>query len=183
MLDGGTAKGLGKISDNEERAGVRPLSNIHPFSGKLGDARINRITIRNLLTHSGGWDANISGEPVIPPLVTQIAAVAGGQFPPAPKSIISWMLDRRLDFDPGTRFAYSNFGFIVLGRIVEEIAGQPYDEFVRRKIPSRKGIKRMHLGGTDLTLRARGGSLLRLPGRSLDGFADATYHRGGLRAI
>src|SRR5215831_7297896 len=40
------------------------LPDIKPRSGHLGDARIGRITIRNLLTHSGGWDAAISGEPI-----------------------------------------------------------------------------------------------------------------------
>ena len=81
------------------------LSDIHPLSGELGDARVSRITVRNLLTHSGGWDASISGDPVITPLVSQIAARTGGQFPPTPQSIIAWMLAKPLDFDPGSRFA------------------------------------------------------------------------------
>jgi len=66
------------------------------------------------------------------------------------------MLDRRLDFDPGTRFAYSNFGFVVLGRIIERVAGRPYDEFVRQEILSPMGIESMRLGRTILALRAAG---------------------------
>jgi CubicO group peptidase (beta-lactamase class C family) len=64
------------------------------------------------------------------------------------------MLSRPLDFDPGTRFAYSNFGFLVLARIIERVAGQTYEEFVRREILSPMGIQRMRLGGTILALRA-----------------------------
>ncbi|HLJ17139.1 MAG TPA: serine hydrolase domain-containing protein [Bryobacteraceae bacterium] len=130
------------------------IPDIRPTSGRLGDARISRITIRNLLTHSGGWDASISGEPVVAPQISQIAAETGGQFPPSPEAIISWVLNRPLDFDPGTRFAYSNFGFVVLGRVIEKVAGQPYDEFVQREILSPMGIQDMRPGRTILALRA-----------------------------
>ncbi len=130
------------------------LPSIRPLSGRLGDARIPKITIRNLLSHSGGWDASVSGEPVISPLVSKIAAATGGTFPPAPESIIAWMLDQRLDFDPGTRFAYSNFGFVVLGRVIEAVSGQLYDQFVKQQILAPMGIERMALGRTPLALRA-----------------------------
>jgi CubicO group peptidase (beta-lactamase class C family) len=96
------------------------LPDIRPRSGRLGDARIGRITIRNLLTHSGGWDAAVGGDPIAP-LSQQIASAMGVAFPPSPTAIISYMLDRRLDFDPGARFAYSNFGFLVLGRVIEKL--------------------------------------------------------------
>jgi N-acyl-D-amino-acid deacylase len=53
------------------------LPDIRPRSGRVGDTRIGRITIRNLLTHSGGWDAALSGEPVAWPLSPQIASAMG----------------------------------------------------------------------------------------------------------
>ncbi len=132
------------------------LPDIRPLSGRLGDPRINRITIRNLLTHSGGWDASISGDPVVTPEIRLIAAATGGQFPPAPEAIISWMLDRPLDFAPGARFAYSNFGFVVLGRVIDRVARQPYDEFVRKEVFAPMRIHNMRLGRTILALRAPG---------------------------
>ena len=116
------------------------LPDIRPRSGRLGDTRIGRITIRNLLTHSGGWDAAISGDPIAAPLSRQIASPVGVAFPPSPPAIISYMLDRRLDFDPGTRIAYSNFGFLVLGRVIEKLSGQPYAEFVRLQVLAPLGI-------------------------------------------
>src|SRR5262249_60463317 len=64
--------------------------------------------------------------PVVAPFSQQIASAMGVAFPPPPSAIISYMLDRRLDFDPGARFAYSNFGFLVLGRIIEKVSGQTY---------------------------------------------------------
>jgi uncharacterized protein (TIGR03437 family) len=132
------------------------LPDIHPRSGRVGDPRTGRITIRNLLTHSGGWDAALSGEPIAAPLSQQIASTMGVAFPPSPTAIISYMLDRRLDFDPGARFAYSNFGFLVLGRVIEKLSGQPYAEFVRLQVLAPLGIERMRQGRTQLSLRAPG---------------------------
>jgi uncharacterized protein (TIGR03437 family) len=132
------------------------LPDIHPRSGRVGDTRIGDITIRNLLTHSGGWDAALSGEPIAWPLSPQIASAMGVAYPPSPTSIISYMLDRRLDFDPGARFAYSNFGFLVLGRVIEKVSGQPYAEFVRLQVLAPLGIERMRQGRTQLSLRAPG---------------------------
>ena len=45
----------GKLSLDDRAFDI--LSDIQPRSGRLGDSRIGAITIRNLLTHSGGWDA------------------------------------------------------------------------------------------------------------------------------
>jgi N-acyl-D-amino-acid deacylase len=132
------------------------LPDIHPRSGRLGDARISQITIRNLLTHSGGWDAAISGDPIAAPFSQQIASAMGVAFPASPTTIISYMLDRRLDFNPGARFAYSNFGFLVLGRVIEKLSGQPYAEFVRLHVLAPLGIERMRQGRTPLSLRAPG---------------------------
>jgi N-acyl-D-amino-acid deacylase len=132
------------------------IPDIRPRSGRLGDSRINRITIRNLLTHSGGWDAAKSGDPVVAPFSQQIASAMGVPFPPPPSAIISYVLDRSLDFDPGTRFAYSNFGFLVLGRIIEKVSGQTYADFVRLQVLTPMGLGRVHQGRTPLSFRGPG---------------------------
>src|SRR5262245_34320157 len=74
------------------------VADIHPRSGRGGDSRIDRITIRHLLTHAGGWDATKSGDPIVAPFSQQIASAMGVAFPPPPAAIISYMLDRPLDF-------------------------------------------------------------------------------------
>src|SRR5215471_17521695 len=130
------------------------IPDIRPRSGRPGDSRINRITVRNLLTHSGGWDASKSGDPIVAPFSQQIASAMGVPFPPPPSAIISYILDRQLDFDPGTQFAYSNFGFLVLGRIIEKVSGQTYADFVRLQVLAPLGIERMRQGRTPLSLRA-----------------------------
>jgi CubicO group peptidase (beta-lactamase class C family) len=72
----------------------------------------------------------------------------GVAFPPS-TAIISYMLDRRLDFDPGKRFAYSNFGFLVLGRVIEKLSGQSYAEFVRLQVLAPMGKLFILAGGVN----------------------------------
>jgi CubicO group peptidase (beta-lactamase class C family) len=58
------------------------------------------------------------------------------------------MLGRSLDFEPGQRYAYSNFGYCILGRIIEKISRQPYGRFVQESILKPLGIQRMQLGAS-----------------------------------
>ncbi|WP_043359440.1 serine hydrolase [Belnapia sp. F-4-1] len=49
---------------------------------------------------------------------------------------------RGLNFAPGTRFRYSNTGFLLLGRIVEQVGGEPFGEFLARRIFTPLGMTR-----------------------------------------
>jgi N-acyl-D-amino-acid deacylase len=51
-----------------------------------------------------------------------------------------------LDFDPGAKFAYSNFGYIVLGRVIERASGMPYDAYVRARVLEPVGATRTQQG-------------------------------------
>lgn len=109
------------------------------------DPRYTDITVRMLLQHSGGWDRAISGDPMFD--AYNIATVMGVASPPSPQVVIQYMLSHKmLDFDPGTQYQYSNFGFCVLGRIIEKITGQTYDDYVTTNILTPLGISDMHLG-------------------------------------
>jgi N-acyl-D-amino-acid deacylase len=103
------------------------------IQGEPKDPRIATITIRQILHHTGGWDRDASFDPMFRGLG-------------APREIIRFMLQQKLDFDPGTKYAYSNFGYCVLGRVIERVSGLPYEEFVRREVLIPAGIPRMKLG-------------------------------------
>jgi N-acyl-D-amino-acid deacylase len=59
-----------------------------------------------------------------------------------------------LDDAPGTRASYSNFGFCVLGRIVERLSRTSYENYVKSVVLKPAGITRMRIGGTRLSERA-----------------------------
>jgi CubicO group peptidase (beta-lactamase class C family) len=48
---------------------------------------------------------------------------------------------------PGTKYAYSNFGYTLLGRIIEEVSGVRYEDYIRREILVPAGIQRMCISG------------------------------------
>ncbi len=103
------------------------------------------ITVRMLLQHSGGWNRNISGDPMFD--ANNIATIMGISAPPSPSVVIQYMLTHKmLDFTPGTQSQYSNFGFCVLGRVIEKISGQTYEDFVFNSILNPLGITNTHLG-------------------------------------
>jgi N-acyl-D-amino-acid deacylase len=86
----------------------------------------------------------------------QIAQVAGVASPPAPPQIIAYMMGRPLDFDPGSRYCYSNFGYCVLGQLIERVSGATYEAYVKRAVLEPLGIRRMQLGRTLESGRAKG---------------------------
>ena len=112
--------------------------------GATVDPRLAEITVRQLLQHTGGWNRDKSGDPMF--MCPQISSALGVPSPPTSLQIIRYMMGRPLDFDPGTKFAYSNFGYSVLGRIIEQVTGETYDNHVKKAILAPMGITRMTLG-------------------------------------
>lgn len=122
------------------------LPQLTPARPKTPDPRLAEITVRQLLHHTGGWDRDKSGDPMFKPAL--IATATSTAAPASTEAIIRYMLSEPLDFAPGTRYAYSNFGYAVLGRIVEKISGQPYADYVRTRLFAPLGITRAFLGRT-----------------------------------
>jgi CubicO group peptidase (beta-lactamase class C family) len=60
-----------------------------------------------------------------------------------------------LEAASGTRYAYSNFGYFLLGRVIEQVSGIPYGQYVQQQVQAPLGITMMQLG----TERAAAGEL------------------------
>ncbi len=125
------------------------------------DPRLNTITIHHLLCHTGGWARGSAKNPFetwtgFDPMFfpVEIAKSLGVSSPAGPADIVRFMTTRPLDFDPGTRYAYSNFGYCVLGRVIEKVSGVAYGEFVRNELLQPLGIKAARLGKSLLSGRA-----------------------------
>lgn len=118
------------------------------------DPRTATVTIRQLLRHTGGWDRDVSFDPMFRPI--EIARALNVNPPAGPAEIIRYMGGQPLDFAPGERYAYSNYGYCVLGRLIEKISGQPYEVYVKENVLKPLGITRMQLGKTLRDARAAG---------------------------
>ena len=82
------------------------------------------VTIHHLLTHTSG----------IPNLTDFRDYQATKATPSPPEQTIARFKDKPLDFPPGEQWRYSNSGYIVLGYIIEQASGQPYEMFLQQYI-------------------------------------------------
>ena len=56
------------------------------------------------------------------------------QKPATADAIIDEYATRPLDFEPRSRYSYSNTGFLILGRVIEKASGQPFGEFITKRL-------------------------------------------------
>jgi N-acyl-D-amino-acid deacylase len=126
----------------------------HFEEGGKFDERWRQVTIAHCLAHTGGWDRDKSYDPMFQ--AVRMARSLKIELPVLPEHIIRYQLGQPLDFDPGERYAYSNFGYSLLGRIIERVSGQPYEKFVQNELFKPLGITRARMGGSLANERADG---------------------------
>lgn len=133
-----------------------PLTGLTPIlsSGSQTDPRLQTVTVRQLLHHTGGWDSKKSLDPM--GRNRQIAEELGLPSPVDQTVLIRYMMGKPLDFDPGTRFAYSNLGYCVLGAVIERVTGEDYYTYVKQNVLAPMGIRRMQHARTRLQERLPG---------------------------
>ena len=120
------------------------LARYLPATG--ADPRLPLITVRHLLHHTGGW--NLYDYPDDPLFRSkEIADTLGATLPLDPGTLVRWVAMQPLAFDPGADFAYTNIGYVTLGRVIEESTGFGYEDFVRRFVLEPAGITAARLGG------------------------------------
>ena len=125
--------------------------------GTISDPRVETIRIRHLLHHTGGWDETIG--PIYDPMqntqlvksgvrVVDIKRELGLYDDAVPDQfdIITFMLGQPLQFEPGTRARESNFGFCVLGRVIEEVTSLPYDYWIQKNVLQPAGMWHTRIG-------------------------------------
>ena len=124
-----------------------------PRPGTTADPRLASVTIRNLLEHRAGF-GNVPSSNQDPMFADEtIAPQLGVGLPISMANIISYMNGVPLNSNPGTTENYSNYGYLLLGRVIESVTGMSYADYaasVLRPI----GIWDMCLGKSELSGRA-----------------------------
>lgn len=93
--------------------------------------RANEITIRQLLSHTSGYQ-DFWPQDYAMPFVLQ---------PTTAEKIMDQWARKPLDFDPGTKWQYSNTNYVIAGVIVEKASGMPFFQFVRENVLTPAGIR------------------------------------------
>ncbi len=94
----------------------------------------DKITIFNLLTHTAGI-YNYNDDDIDDYFKPMRKAAC------TPADVMELFVNKPLEFEPGEKIAYSNSGFVVLGRIIEKISGQSYAKFLQENIFEPLGMK------------------------------------------
>ena len=92
--------------------------------------RAGEITIRQLLSHTSGYQDYYPQDYLAPFMEKPVTA----------QSILDQWARKPLDFEPGTRWQYSNTNYVVAGRIVERVTGGPFFAFLAKRILQPLGI-------------------------------------------
>ncbi len=121
---------------------------------KYPDPNLKDVTVLHLLQHLGGWDRDEAFDPMF-----QDKRISRALYVPLPISrahIIKFMNGQPLQRKPGTEYAYSNYGYCLLGRVIEKRSAMTYEGFVRQEILLPLGITEMRLGRSERQDRAPG---------------------------
>ncbi len=93
--------------------------------------RGNEVTIRQLLSHTSGYQDYWPQDYVMPMMLQPVTA----------QKIMDLWARKPLDFDPGTKWQYSNTNYVIAGVIVEKASGMPFLKFLSEKIFVPLGMK------------------------------------------
>jgi CubicO group peptidase (beta-lactamase class C family) len=95
-----------------------------------------KVTIRNLLTHTSG----IKGYTELP-VFEKLSMVSYKR-----DTLLRLLENEPFDFEPGEALIYSNSGFFMLGLIIEKVSGLTYEEYVRKNLFEKAGMKNSYYG-------------------------------------
>jgi CubicO group peptidase (beta-lactamase class C family) len=107
------------------------------------DPRVEDITVRHLLVHKAGW-SRYYGDPMF--MTHVVARRMDVELPVQTEDVIRYTLTRKLNYNPGTRYSYSNLGYAVLGKVIEEVTGIDYEDYVKISLLQPLGIQDMQIG-------------------------------------
>ena len=95
----------------------------------LGSDWLEYVEVKHLIEHKGGWDRDIFGDPMF----MSVAIAQAMSLPPPANRVLTlqYMLGQDLQWFPGTQYRYSNFGYMVLGMIIEQLSGMSHHDFIR----------------------------------------------------
>lgn len=132
----------GKLKLDDKVFGEEGILKSHLYQN-IKDPKAYQITVRHLLDHTAGWSKRTYGDPMFIP--HKIAKEMKVPSPASLDAIIKFILSKPIPYRPGTYYDYSNFGYCLLGKVIEELSGMPYEEYVRQDILYPLGITGMRL--------------------------------------
>ncbi len=121
-----------------------------------------KITVHQLLSHTSG----IPNYTALPGFFANFT-----RDPYTVDAFIKRYASNDLEFEPGTKFNYSNSGYFLLGAIIEKVTGKPYEQVLREKILDPLGMKNTGYDHYDAIINKRASGYMKTP----VGYNNAPY--------
>jgi CubicO group peptidase (beta-lactamase class C family) len=152
-----TSAGILKLVEENQLNLDDKVVDILPYGtpeGEIPDPNLEKVTILHLLEHLGGWDRDKAFDPMFAD--KKISKALGVPLPVSQADIITFMNGQPLQHTPGTKYAYSNYSYCLLGRVIEQKTGLSYEDYIKKFVLSPLGITRMQIGHSTLEDRVPG---------------------------
>lgn len=146
-------KDQGLIHLSDKVFGEGGILDGQPYTEVIKDKRYYKITVEHLLRHTAGFSTR-SGDPLFPD--KDYLARNGFAREPERDELVKCVLKRRLASEPGPTARYSNFGYLLLSMVIEQVTGTPYEEWIQANLLQPCRCMDFHIGGTFIEDRLPG---------------------------
>lgn len=134
------------------------LSDYLDYRKDTGD----KVTIHNLLTHTSG----IPNYTALPGFFQNVS-----RNPYTVNDFVKRYASGELEFEPGSKFNYSNSGYFLLGAIIEKVTGKPYEQVLKENVFDPAGMKNTGYDHYDQVISKRAAGYIKTP----KGYQNAPY--------
>lgn len=140
----------GKLNLTDTVFGPKGILSNAEYTQAVSDKRHFLITVGDLLKHKGGFTLG-AGDPMFN--TVEIIKARNLKGAPTNEELVEIVLRRRLGFQPGSGYRYSNFGYMLLSLIIERISGESYWDYVDKNVLKPIGITGMRPASNYLAQR------------------------------
>ena len=109
---------------------------------EIKDKRSEQITVRHLLNHTSGFSRRM-GDPMF--RIADVIEWEELDTTPTADELITFQLGMKLRCAPGGSAQYSNIGYLVLSRVIEQVSGMDYEEYLQTNVLWPAGCYDMHI--------------------------------------
>jgi CubicO group peptidase (beta-lactamase class C family) len=119
------------------------------------DESWQKVTIQHLLDHKGGWDRDKSGD--FTNNATEMCDVFEVKLNELqPEHVMRYGLTRKFDWEPGEKYAYCNYGYVLLVRVIEKVSGQKFIDYLHATVCKEAKAPSFSLSSSDAPDRQAG---------------------------
>jgi len=134
-----TASLVGRLVEQGLLKWNTTVVDVFPGLASAFDPGMKEITVLHLLSHHAGLPANINWRSV---------AGAGGTPRTQRVQALKKALSKKPEFSPGSKYQYSNLGYVIVGAIVEKVTGMSWEEAIQERVFKPLKMKSVGFGGT-----------------------------------